>query len=361
MGAAGSRQKASAKEASNTKLAANCSSSSSKQQQQRTAAAATAANSNSSKQQQEETQAALGSISSTRAQQQLRAAAAAKSSSSSSKQPEQAAAAAAASSSSKELQARPLQDSHFPWVQLIQWSCEDISGEAVFRWNLSIVKEEVLLATSDPLTFLSLCQKQTELRDDEFTFDDDSIFVEWALALLKELPALGRIRYALVPARLREEVFWKRFFGFCRHTIQQHILNSVETDEVPTPGAPGGPPLGRGPPGGGPFERAGPFAPTGIGQPYLGGPVPPSDSQLPTPAQFRGPPGQQPLGGGHQGGAFLQQGSTEGRQGAPQGPLQGGPPAPGPYPGAPFSRDPQLLGRTRSAEGAPFRTMGGPP
>ncbi|CDJ43854.1 hypothetical protein, conserved, partial [Eimeria tenella] len=34
-----------------------------------------------------------------------------------------------------------LQDAFYPWVQMIQWSCEELKKEAVFRWNLSVIKE----------------------------------------------------------------------------------------------------------------------------------------------------------------------------------------------------------------------------
>ncbi|PFH36583.1 BSD domain-containing protein [Besnoitia besnoiti] len=136
----------------------------------------------------------------------------------------------------RELKDQNLQDGEFPWFFIIQWACEKIPSDAVFKWSLPDIKADVADLTADPSTFLASCPPDEAFRKSgEFSFGDNSVFLEWACLLLEVLPSLGPVRYKLVPAKLSEEEFWCRYFSAVRRQIQQHVLAAAEEDACPRP------------------------------------------------------------------------------------------------------------------------------
>ncbi|KAF8823062.1 BSD domain-containing protein [Cardiosporidium cionae] len=79
---------------------------------------------------------------------------------------------------------------------------------------------DVELLTEDGDTFLYRCPKSDV---EEFSFDDHSDFLEWSQFLLRQVPSLAAVRYALVPKRISEDEFWKRYYTALREIVIAQI------------------------------------------------------------------------------------------------------------------------------------------
>merc|ERR1711972_576985 len=122
------------------------------------------------------------------------------------------------------------QDDVFPWFHIVQWCSEDAEDQSVFRWDLLGIKEAADALTQDVDTFLRKCPEQLP-GNSGFTMDDDTVFAEWAAALLEWSAALRHVRYRLVPARRCEDVFWSRYFAGLRAAVRDNVFG--EPSEVP--------------------------------------------------------------------------------------------------------------------------------
>eukprot|EP00413_Alexandrium_margalefii_P038127 CAMPEP_0204595274 /NCGR_PEP_ID=MMETSP0661-20131031/52576_1 /ASSEMBLY_ACC=CAM_ASM_000606 /TAXON_ID=109239 /ORGANISM="Alexandrium margalefi, Strain AMGDE01CS-322" /LENGTH=156 /DNA_ID=CAMNT_0051605777 /DNA_START=18 /DNA_END=488 /DNA_ORIENTATION=- len=115
------------------------------------------------------------------------------------------------------------QDDIFPWFHLVQWCAEDAKANRVFRWDLAGIQEAVAGLTQDVQAFHAKCS--TELPPEcMFSLDDSMAFGEWAEALLEWSASLRQVRYRLVPSRMREEVFWSRYFAGVRSTVRDQLF-----------------------------------------------------------------------------------------------------------------------------------------
>eukprot|EP00933_Yihiella_yeosuensis_P082709 TRINITY_DN96690_c0_g1_i1.p1 TRINITY_DN96690_c0_g1~~TRINITY_DN96690_c0_g1_i1.p1 ORF type:complete len:166 (+),score=27.33 TRINITY_DN96690_c0_g1_i1:89-586(+) len=123
-----------------------------------------------------------------------------------------------------------IQDDIFPWFHLVQWCAEDAEANCVFRWDLPSIQEAVYELTKDPETFLSRCKEPLPSQDG-FTMDDDTNFAEWAGALLETVPSLCRVRFRLVPSRLKENVFWSRYFAEVRCVVRGLVFHPRSDSE----------------------------------------------------------------------------------------------------------------------------------
>jgi len=129
----------------------------------------------------------------------------------------------------KDMEQGVLQDDNFPWFHIVQWCSEEVSSDTVFRWSLDEVRERVLRLTDSVESFLEQCPP-ADLPD--FTLDDTTTFVEWAGALLEQLPSLKEVRYRLVPSRIKEERFWKRYFGAIKNILTQELLATPTAEKT---------------------------------------------------------------------------------------------------------------------------------
>ncbi|CEM09022.1 unnamed protein product [Vitrella brassicaformis CCMP3155] len=129
----------------------------------------------------------------------------------------------------KDMEQGVLQDDNFPWFHIVQWCSEDVSSDTVFRWSLDEVRERVLRLTDSVESFLEQCPPADI---PEFTLDDSTTFVEWAGALLDQLPSLKEVRYRLVPSRIKEERFWKRYFGAIKNILTQELLATPTAEKT---------------------------------------------------------------------------------------------------------------------------------
>jgi len=59
---------------------------------------------------------------------------------------------------------------------------------------------------------------------------DDEI-VQWGATLLEDCPSLAEMRYKLVPSRISEELFWRRFFVELATKIFDNVLAQVNTNQ----------------------------------------------------------------------------------------------------------------------------------
>nr|ABI14286.1 BSD domain-containing protein [Pfiesteria piscicida] len=122
-----------------------------------------------------------------------------------------------------------LQDDTFPWFHIIQWSTEDAKSNSIFRWDLASIQSAADSLTQDADSFLAHCPEELPVSVG-FSLEDDKAFGEWAAALLEWSPTLRQVRYRLVPARLKEEAFWSRYFAGLREAVRREIFR----DELST-------------------------------------------------------------------------------------------------------------------------------
>ncbi|CAD7959102.1 unnamed protein product [Amoebophrya sp. A25] len=133
------------------------------------------------------------------------------------------------------------QDDVYPWFHLIQWAAENSAPGTVFRWDLERSYYIVRSCVKDVSAFREALQelkflKQTSGFDyslRNFSLDEQElVFLDWAEALLGQIAALQRVRFALVPLRLTEEGFWHRFFCVVRARLAtQLFLSTPAVDE----------------------------------------------------------------------------------------------------------------------------------
>mmetsp|Transcript_4297 Transcript_4297/g.10601 ORF Transcript_4297/g.10601 Transcript_4297/m.10601 type:complete len:188 (+) Transcript_4297:56-619(+) len=128
-----------------------------------------------------------------------------------------------------DLEAGGYQDDHFPFFQLVQWSSEDCKSNVIFTWDLTKVQDLIASLTVDTDAFRQRCEASLAEKD-HFSMDDNTAYAEWAEALLQWSPSLRRVRFKLVPARLKEEVFWSRYFAGVRRVLQEELFTHLEDD-----------------------------------------------------------------------------------------------------------------------------------
>mmetsp|Transcript_4787 Transcript_4787/g.9718 ORF Transcript_4787/g.9718 Transcript_4787/m.9718 type:complete len:144 (+) Transcript_4787:24-455(+) len=137
----------------------------------------------------------------------------------------------ASSSGSREAQDEEfgLQDDVFPWFHIVQWCSEDAQANAVFRWDLSSIQQAAETLTQDVETFLHRCPDELP-KSCGFSLEDDKAFAEWAAALLEWSGTLRQVRYRLVPGRIKEEVFWSRYFAGLRAVVRRDVFGNGHAD-----------------------------------------------------------------------------------------------------------------------------------
>mmetsp|Transcript_42376 Transcript_42376/g.76054 ORF Transcript_42376/g.76054 Transcript_42376/m.76054 type:complete len:159 (-) Transcript_42376:48-524(-) len=127
-------------------------------------------------------------------------------------------------------------DDVFPWFHLVNWCAENAPSKATFRileftssssWarcDLPSLQLEVSALTKDVETFTKRCP--SELPENVgFTLDESASFGEWAAALLESDPSLCKVRYKLVPSKMKEEAFWSRYFAGVRQVVRRQVMN----------------------------------------------------------------------------------------------------------------------------------------
>eukprot|EP00931_Biecheleriopsis_adriatica_P069686 TRINITY_DN43488_c0_g1_i1.p1 TRINITY_DN43488_c0_g1~~TRINITY_DN43488_c0_g1_i1.p1 ORF type:complete len:567 (+),score=102.08 TRINITY_DN43488_c0_g1_i1:62-1702(+) len=124
----------------------------------------------------------------------------------------------------------PFQDDVFPWFHLVQWCAEDAAANRIFRWDLKAVQAAATALTEDIDAFLSKCPHRLP-KDSGFTMDDDTNFAEWAGALLEWNPELRKVRFRLVPQRMKEEVFWSRYFAGLRTAVRRLMFDDADSSQ----------------------------------------------------------------------------------------------------------------------------------
>lgn len=82
-----------------------------------------------------------------------------------------------------------------------------------------LIKKQVLLLSEEKWSFLNMPEDTEVLRDWEYEFNPDL-----AQALLKVDPKLDRMRFLLVPYKVKEDPFWKHYFARV-HIIKCTIID----------------------------------------------------------------------------------------------------------------------------------------
>lgn len=116
-----------------------------------------------------------------------------------------------------------LQDDDFPWFHLVQWCSKDAPAGAVFRWDIGPIQAATSALVADVGAFLAACPDKLPPACG-FFMEDEMAFAEWAAALLDWSDALRHVRFRLVPSRMKEEVFWSRFFAGLRRVVRRSVF-----------------------------------------------------------------------------------------------------------------------------------------
>eukprot|EP00927_Polykrikos_kofoidii_P085318 TRINITY_DN9255_c0_g2_i1.p1 TRINITY_DN9255_c0_g2~~TRINITY_DN9255_c0_g2_i1.p1 ORF type:complete len:151 (-),score=39.97 TRINITY_DN9255_c0_g2_i1:168-620(-) len=125
-----------------------------------------------------------------------------------------------------------VQDDVFPWFHVVQWCAED-AGQGVFKWDLERIQKEVALLTTDEDAFLTACPEELPRSCPEVTVGENTTlaYMEWAEALLEWNEELRKVRFKLVPKRMKEAVFWSRYFAGVRRTVQKTLFHGQEEED----------------------------------------------------------------------------------------------------------------------------------
>lgn len=135
------------------------------------------------------------------------------------------------------------QDDDFPWFHIVSWCAEDWGSDVVWRWDIRAVRTRCaeLTASEETANAVFLAPgghgddgSVGDVNDDAFTSDREEMefVVEWAAALLEQIPTLRSTRYRLVPRKLKEGIFWKRYLAAVRRVIQQEFFVEKEGGEA---------------------------------------------------------------------------------------------------------------------------------
>eukprot|EP00929_Paragymnodinium_shiwhaense_P048788 TRINITY_DN24626_c0_g1_i6.p1 TRINITY_DN24626_c0_g1~~TRINITY_DN24626_c0_g1_i6.p1 ORF type:complete len:281 (-),score=58.49 TRINITY_DN24626_c0_g1_i6:325-1167(-) len=131
-----------------------------------------------------------------------------------------------------------LQDDVFPWFHMIQWCAED-ADTGVFKWDLEGIQAAVKTLTTDADAFLAACPKELENSSScpSVSVGEDTklAYMEWAEALLEWNPELRRVRFKLVPSRMREVTFWSRYFAGVRRVVQKSVFPDEDQEQHAAP------------------------------------------------------------------------------------------------------------------------------
>mmetsp|Transcript_41296 Transcript_41296/g.113884 ORF Transcript_41296/g.113884 Transcript_41296/m.113884 type:complete len:157 (-) Transcript_41296:38-508(-) len=131
------------------------------------------------------------------------------------------------------------QDEVYPWFHLVQWCAED-ANQGVFTWDIDAIKTSVGSLATNVDTFLESCPTELPASCPRVSVAEDTTlaYMEWAEALLHWSPELRQVRFTLVPKRMKEAVFWSRYFASVRHTVQKLLFHDeIEEETSSTPGS----------------------------------------------------------------------------------------------------------------------------
>ena len=117
------------------------------------------------------------------------------------------------------------EEQEFPWFQILQWSTEDLKSSEIFQYDLTQVRNSLEEIWKNEDAFREACDGAG---DDaiQLACDEDSeeqVWLSWAAALLEKSPKLSALRYALVPRKMSETVFWQKVFGCARKAVLSTI------------------------------------------------------------------------------------------------------------------------------------------
>ena len=107
------------------------------------------------------------------------------------------------------------------------------------------------MLTQNEATFSRECA--TEFIDDlrYFSLDEEHFFLEWASDLLDQVETLKMLRFELVPAKIKEDMFWRRYFAGMKRVITSEFFidpdakdySHLQQNPIPNDsGAPAAPP-----------------------------------------------------------------------------------------------------------------------
>mmetsp|Transcript_179 Transcript_179/g.402 ORF Transcript_179/g.402 Transcript_179/m.402 type:complete len:164 (-) Transcript_179:121-612(-) len=106
-----------------------------------------------------------------------------------------------------------------PWTDLVRRSCSLLQTRSLLApsWDpstdqmlevLDHCESRLVSLSESPESFLALCPASTN-----FECASAMVPVDWAEALLERSAQLRETRRQLVPRRLKEDVFWDRYFA----------------------------------------------------------------------------------------------------------------------------------------------------
>lgn len=115
-------------------------------------------------------------------------------------------------------------DSQFPWFHIVQWCAEERGANTIWRYDIPTIKARVIRLTENEKAFERDCK--IEYIDDlhHFSLDEDHFFLEWAADLLDQVHSLQMLRFELVPAKIKEEMFWRRYFAGVKRVITSEFF-----------------------------------------------------------------------------------------------------------------------------------------
>ena len=102
------------------------------------------------------------------------------------------------------------EETEFPYFQMLQWAAMALPENSVMTYDIEAAKKAIAEIPDDEQALLNT---DDELKLKCFEGSDREVWEDWAETLLETDAALADFRFKLVPRKIQEDLFWRKYFG----------------------------------------------------------------------------------------------------------------------------------------------------
>ena len=116
------------------------------------------------------------------------------------------------------------------YITLVELVVDQLPDATVLRWDKDVLHHTLLRVSKDPQRYLCRLQEDDEKGPRECVLP--MYIAKLCLALDDQL---ANLRYRLVPGRITEEHFWKKYWELLGPSIREHVLmvtRNARNDDV---------------------------------------------------------------------------------------------------------------------------------
>ncbi len=116
------------------------------------------------------------------------------------------------------------EEEEFPYFQMIQWACDELEELNVMTYDLPEARKAIQQIPDDEQALMDADASSVSILKC-YEGADREIWEDWAERLLETSESLRDLRYKLVPKKLSEQDFWRKYFA----RAKQVILATINT------------------------------------------------------------------------------------------------------------------------------------